>query len=275
MEHRHATELRAALVALTGILVVFVAVATFALWQQQVGRDALGAPIGQAPSAASVRHLSATPVLGEARAPSPAPCPAAMLVDVPMDAPILSGPGAGARIGTMLASSRYMRTPTTAWVERVSGDGRFGLVTVPFSSAGATTRGWIDLTGLNRSRTPWRVILHRSRHELTLEKSCKAVASFPAGTGRAGSPTPTGRYFVVDRVNNPGGAYGSYAFGLSGLQTHPPAGWTGPAQLAIHGTNDPSTIGRSSSAGCPHLSKQALDRLVPVMRLGTPVIIRN
>jgi lipoprotein-anchoring transpeptidase ErfK/SrfK len=43
--------------------------------------------------------------------------------------------------------------------------------------------------------------------------------------------------------------------------------------LAIHGTNDPSSIGNSVSAGCLRVSERSLVRLKPVLGLGTPVIV--
>ncbi len=59
----------------------------------------------------------------------------------------------------------------------------------------------------------------------------------PAATGAPSTPTPVGRYFVSDRVPFPAGStYGTFAFGLSGIQTHLPAGWTGgrPARDPRH-----------------------------------------
>jgi lipoprotein-anchoring transpeptidase ErfK/SrfK len=67
---------------------------------------------------------------------------------------------------------------------------------------------------------------------------------------------------------------GSFAFGISGIQPHLPAGWSGGNQLAVHGTNDPSSIGTSASAGCVRVSERALHLLLPLLKLGTPVIIQ-
>jgi lipoprotein-anchoring transpeptidase ErfK/SrfK len=67
---------------------------------------------------------------------------------------------------------------------------------------------------------------------------------------------------------------GSFAFGISGIQPRLPAGWNGGDQLAIHGTNAPWTIGTSASAGCIRVSEAALDRLLPLLLQGTPVLIR-
>jgi lipoprotein-anchoring transpeptidase ErfK/SrfK len=66
---------------------------------------------------------------------------------------------------------------------------------------------------------------------------------------------------------------GTFAFGISGIQPNLPPGWGGGDQLAIHGTNDASSIGRSASAGCLRVSEATLARLRRVLRLGTPVVI--
>ena len=104
--------------------------------------------------------------------------------------------------------------------------------------------------------------------------SATRCSGCPTATGAPVSPTPPGEYFVTDRIPFPsGGSLGTFAFGISGIQPNLPPGWSGGNQLAIHGTNDPSSIGTSASAGCMRVSEQALDRLLPLLQLGTPVIV--
>jgi lipoprotein-anchoring transpeptidase ErfK/SrfK len=146
-------------------------------------------------------------------------------------------------------------------------------VPVPYRGADAT--GWIPLKGLARSWTPYSVHVDLSRHELTVLRLNKVILRVAAATGAPASPTPPGHYFVTDRVPvYVGSPFGSFAFGLSGIQTHLPAGWRGSGnQLAIHGTNDPGSIGRSASAGCIRVSEPSLAGLRPILVLGTPVVI--
>jgi lipoprotein-anchoring transpeptidase ErfK/SrfK len=101
------------------------------------------------------------------------------------------------------------------------------------------------------------------------------VASFAAAVGAADSPTPIGRFSVTDPIatGDASGPYGWYAFGLSGHQPHLPPGWTGGDQLAIHGTNDPASLGTAASAGCLRVSAGALYVLKRALEPGTPVII--
>lgn len=175
-------------------------------------------------------------------------------------------------IGTLPASSKYYHVALAAWVEKVSPDGRWGRVEIPY--VWPRRHGWIALEGLRRSTTHVEVEVDLSRHRVIVRKFGKVRYGFRAATGRAASPTPPGEYFVTDRIPFPsGGSFGSFAFGISGIQPRLPAGWSGGNQLAIHGTNQPSTIGSNASAGCLRVSEQSLRRLMPMLQLGTPVVI--
>jgi lipoprotein-anchoring transpeptidase ErfK/SrfK len=195
-----------------------------------------------------------------------------VLVRITHDVAMRTRPGNGRVVGILPADSKYYRTPTVAWVQHVSPDGRFGELAVPYS--GTKTVGWIPLRGLQRRSTVLKVDVDLSRHRIVVERRGRFLFGTRAAIGAPSSPTPTGRYFVTDRVSFPaGGALGTYAFGISGIQPNLPAGWTGGNQLAIHGTNDPASIGRSVSAGCVRVPAIALRRMVPLLRLGTPVVI--
>jgi lipoprotein-anchoring transpeptidase ErfK/SrfK len=196
-----------------------------------------------------------------------------LLVHVERPLAITARPGAGRTVGTMPGGSRYYGIPTVAWVRDVSRDGRYGLVGVPY--VGYRASGWISLRGLERSYTQVSVEADLSEHRIIVHRGDDVLFRAAAATGAPSSPTPPGRYFVTDRVPFPnGGVLGTFAFGISGIQPDLPSGWSGGDQLAIHGTNDPSSIGRSTSAGCLRVSEGTITRLRRVLRLGTPVLIR-
>jgi lipoprotein-anchoring transpeptidase ErfK/SrfK len=200
----------------------------------------------------------------------PAP---SLLVSLMHDLRATSRPGGGHVVGYVPAGSKYYRIPTVAWVLQVSANGRFGRVPIPYTTRPRT--GWISLKGLRRLHTPYVVYADLSRHLITVRKLGRIVLRTRAATGAPRSPTPSGRYFVTDRVAfNPRGPLGAFAFGISGIQTRLPPGWRGGNQLAIHGTNNPGSIGRSASAGCLRVSRAALERLKRILILGTPVIIQ-
>jgi lipoprotein-anchoring transpeptidase ErfK/SrfK len=223
------------------------------------------------------RSSLATDLLPEITAASPRPSEepssaSSLLVRITHDFAMRAHPGHGRVVGTLRAGSKYYGTPTVAWVQHVSSDGRFGELAVPYSATGTT--GWIPLRGLQQRSTSLSVDVDLSRHRLVVERRGQVLFGARAAIGSPSSATPTGRYFVTDRVPFPsGGALGTYAFGISGIQPNLPAGWSGGNQLAIHGTDDPSSIGRSVSAGCVRVPADVLRRLIPLLRLGTPVVI--
>jgi lipoprotein-anchoring transpeptidase ErfK/SrfK len=182
-----------------------------------------------------------------------------------------------ARPGGRVVGELPGRTPigavTWLWAQERTADGRWGRVALPWRPNGRT--GWVDL---RRHRTvESRVWVHAdlSRREVTLLRGREVVRRFTASVGAPVSPTPTGRFSVTDLVatGDPNGYLGWFAFGLTGHQPNLPPGWVGGDQLAIHGTNDPSSFGRAASAGCLRVSAQALGVLKRLLRLGTPVVI--
>jgi lipoprotein-anchoring transpeptidase ErfK/SrfK len=236
------------------------------------------APMAEAPRAAgplapapAERPLAARLAAGS-NAPRTSPT-TFLLVRVERAMPVTARPGGRRTIGSLPAASRFYGVPTVAWVRRTSPDGRFGLVDLPYVAEHRS--GWIRLRGLARSWTPVRVVADLSERRLLVWRGDRVVLRAPAAIGAPGSPTPTGRYFVTDRIAFPGGgSLGTFAFGISGIQPNLPAGWAGGDQLAIHGTNAPSSIGRAASAGCLRVAERILDRLKPLLRLGTPVVVR-
>ena len=195
-----------------------------------------------------------------------------LLVRVPRDMAVRANPRAGARVvGTMPSGSKYYDVAVTAWVEEVSPDGRWGRVEIPY--VWPRRHGWIALHGLARRTTDVEVHIDVSERRITVTRSGRTLFGMPAATGTATSPTPPGEYFVTDRIPFSGGSLGTFAFGISGIQPKLPPGWSGGNQLAIHGTSAPSSIGRSASAGCLRVSERSLDRLKPLLPLGTPVIV--
>jgi lipoprotein-anchoring transpeptidase ErfK/SrfK len=198
-----------------------------------------------------------------------------VLVHVPRTLPARARPNtAAARVGVVPAGSKYYGIPIVAWVEELSADGRWGRVELPYTWP--RRHGWIRLAGLRRERTRVQVEVDLSAHLVTVRKFGKVLFRAPGATGAPSSPTPVGEYFVTDRVPFSAGGYlGSFAFGISGIQPRLPAGWSGGNQLAIHGTNNPSSIGRSASAGCVRVSETTLDRLIPLLVNGTPVIVHS
>jgi len=174
-------------------------------------------------------------------------------------------------VGTVRPTSRFYGVPITIWIEATDATGAWGKVQLPY--VWPRIDGWIRLHGLARTRTNLVVSVDLSQHTVRVYRSGELRFRVQGATGAPASPTPPGMYVVTDRVPFGGGALGTFAFGISGIQPRLPAGWSGGDQLAIHGTNEPWSIGRSVSAGCVRVSEWSLDHFRPLLQLGTPVII--
>ena len=197
--------------------------------------------------------------------------PRFLLVSAPNGATVRSSPG-GATVAHLPAATP-LGAPTWLWVLRTTANRRWGRVVLPLKPNGRT--GWIDLHGLRTVHTSTWIRASLHAHRIWLMHGSRTVTSFSAAIGAVSTPTPVGRFSITDSLDtgDPSGPFGWYAFGLSGHQPHLPPNWTGGDQLAIHGTDDPASIGTAASHGCLRVWPRALARLRPVLRLGTPVVI--
>jgi lipoprotein-anchoring transpeptidase ErfK/SrfK len=112
-------------------------------------------------------------------------------------------------------------------------------------------------------------------HRLILYQRGKAVLRTPIAAGRAGAPTPAGKYYVTDllRPPDPNGFYGPHAFGLSAHSRVYTRFLGGDGQVGIHGTNSPQLLGSDVSHGCIRVDNATIARLARIVPLGTPVEI--
>jgi L,D-transpeptidase catalytic domain len=137
--------------------------------------------------------------------------------------------------------------------------------------------GWVDARSgaLRYSHAPLELEIDLSRRRLVVRRADRVVRRLAVSIGRPGSPTPTGRFAVTDKLPGPrfSSVYGCCILALSGTQPSLPAGWTGGNRLAIHGTPDQSSIGGRESAGCLHARDSDLRILMRSVPLGTPVRI--
>jgi lipoprotein-anchoring transpeptidase ErfK/SrfK len=165
-------------------------------------------------------------------------------------------------------------SPRTFLVVKTSG--RWLGVTAPELGNGRV--GWVDAgtPGVTTTAPVLSVEVDLSDRQLSVREGARVVRSVPVGVGRPGSPTPTGRFSITDKLlgDRYRGVYGCCILALSGTQPNLPAGWTGGNRLAIHGTASGSTIARAASAGCLHAGTDDLRYLMSALPLGTPVTIR-
>jgi nucleoid-associated protein YgaU len=107
------------------------------------------------------------------------------------------------------------------------------------------------------------LLVRTTVRQLTHYQGEKVVEVFPVAVGKPSTPTPPGKYRVVNKILNPGGVLGTRWMGLS-----IPGG-----NYGIHGTNNPDSIGKAVSNGCIRMHNHHIERLFPHVQIGTPVVI--
>lgn len=139
------------------------------------------------------------------------------------------------------------------------------------------TTGWIREAEVELTRTSYRVVVLLGDFLLRVYRGDDVVLETPIGYGAEDTPTPGGRYYLTELLQppDPGGLYGPYAFGLSGFSDVHRSFAGGEGVIGIHGTNDPSSIGRRVSNGCIRIENDAITELASALPLGTPVTIED
>jgi len=161
----------------------------------------------------------------------------------------------GARIGARCAVSWYR-------------------VQVPTFPNGRT--GWVAAGSVEAFAVRSRIVVDLSTRRLVAFRAGKPVFRARVTVGAAQTPTPTGRYFVDERfvLDDPNGPFGVAALGISG-HSDVLRDWVQGGPIALHGTDEPSAIGRAASHGCIRLANNDMRTLFSLTPAGTPVDIRT
>ncbi|WP_409275228.1 L,D-transpeptidase family protein [Neobacillus sp. SCS-31] len=124
------------------------------------------------------------------------------------------------------------------------------------------------------------IIINKSTNLLAYYKNSTLVKIFSVGTGRNPSLTPEGKFKIVNKIVNrpyykekiPGGSpknpLGNRWLGLN-------ANGTWGTTYAIHGNNNPSSIGKYVSGGCIRMHNEEVQWLYKQVAVNTPVIITS
>lgn len=108
---------------------------------------------------------------------------------------------------------------------------------------------------------PYTITVSISKRRLTLMKSGVLIKTYPIAVGKMLTRTPPGTYIIVNREPNPGGPFGAMWLSLS------------KSGYGIHGTNDPSSIGKAVSLGCIRMFNKDVLELAKTVPNGTRVTI--
>ncbi len=183
---------------------------------------------------------------------------------------VFGAPGGG-EATTVLPATTEFGSPRALLV--VGEDGEWLQVALPVRPNGST--GWIRRADVEVRTIDESIVIDVAARTLTLFDGQTAVLTTPVAVGTADNPTPTGQFYVVDKLDtgDPAGPYGQFAFGLSAFSEVLTEFAGGDGQVGIHGTDDPSSIGQAVSHGCVRVPGDVAQRLSETVNLGTPVAI--
>ena len=151
---------------------------------------------------------------------------------------------------------------------------RWYRVQLPIRPNGAT--GYVEASAVTLAAVDTRIEVDLSQRRLTFFQDGRPTLTATVAVGSPATPTPTGTYYVNQRLvpADPNGPYGPGAIGISAF-SNVLTGWAQGGPIAIHGTDEPWSIGKDVSNGCVRLPNTTLSKLFKLAVAGTPVIIHQ
>jgi hypothetical protein len=136
--------------------------------------------------------------------------------------------------------------------------------------------GWVRAADVSVYPVNSSVVVDLSTRRLFLYASGRLAMEARVAVGTVQTPTPTGRFYVNERfrLDSPDGPFGVAALGIS-AHSNVLQNWIQGGPIALHGTNDPASIGSAASHGCVRLRNADMRRLFRLVPAGTPVLIRQ
>lgn len=125
-------------------------------------------------------------------------------------------------------------------------------------------------------RGPFAAVVDLSDFSLTVHAHGWYVHRYRIGIGKD-ERTPTGQFTVQNKLENPTW-YSPDGEVVDADDPENPLGeyWLGLGDhIGIHGTIDPSTIGRAASRGCVHLADEDISEVFALLSVGSTVLIRK
>jgi lipoprotein-anchoring transpeptidase ErfK/SrfK len=117
-----------------------------------------------------------------------------------------------------------------------------------------------------------RIVVSFPDHKLALLEGDRVIKTYEVAVGAPVSPSPTGEFQIVQRLENP--AYYKPG-GVIGPGANNPLGprWIGLnlKGFGIHGTNRPDSIGKHASHGCIRLRNSDIEDLFARVHVGDRV----
>jgi len=163
-----------------------------------------------------------------------------------------------------VALSRWVDPQGNAWIR----------IRVPKRPNGV--KGWVRANALGPLTVNHRLIdVNKRTLRLVVFDHGKVLMTARVGVGKAGTITPSGRFYVREKFHVKGvPLYGPRAIGTSAYAPTL-SDWPGGGVVGLHGTNQPGLIPGRPSHGCIRLKNRDILRLYRLAERGTPIHIHT
>jgi lipoprotein-anchoring transpeptidase ErfK/SrfK len=224
---------------------------------------------GSHPSGAQDKRVDYSPT--PARSVKPTPEPAGVLVAWAKTASLPVSASPASKVSESLANPNSLGAPLVMLVDST----RPGWVRVWLPQRPNESSAWVPAKDVSLVRDDEHILVDLATRKVELLKGDSVAFDATAAVGSPQSPTPTGYFYVTEllRVTGADSPYGPYALGLSAFSNTYLSFDGGPGQIAIHGTDDPASVGQYASHGCIRLSNLDITELAAMVETGTPVTI--
>ena len=234
---------------------------------------------------AAVRARAQGSGAGQALAPVPQPTPAPSGAAEPQydrwtvgkavgPVTVYTRPSTSASVKTRLGKVNQNGYPTLVLVDSIKEiDGRVWS-RVWLAMRPNESRGWVPEGKLAFYTTSAKITIDLSERKLRVYRRGELVGAYPVAVGKPGLRTPTGFFFINQKLKppTPDGAYGVLALGISAFQPKL-SYWVQGGPVAIHGTNEDYLIGKAVSHGCVRMHNKDVLAVSSYVPAGSPVEI--
>ena len=189
---------------------------------------------------------------------------------------VYTRPSTSAQVKTKLGKVNQNGYPTLVLVDSTKETGDEVWYRVYVAMRPNESRGWVPEGKLAFYTTSAKITIDLSERKLSVYRRGALVGSYPVAVGKPGLETPTGSFFINQKLRppSPGGPYGVLALGISAFQTKIPASdWIQGGPVAIHGTNEDDLIGKAVSHGCVRMHDKDVLEVNKYVPAGSPVVI--
>ena len=133
---------------------------------------------------------------------------------------------------------------------------------------------------ISEQKVSYSIEINKTKNNLSIFKNKRLVRTFPVATGKNINLTPIGTFKIVNKIKDPWyspksipGGTPKNPLGTRWLGLNVPN--TKGTKYGIHGTNNPTSIGKYASLGCIRMNNKDVQWLYDYIPTGTIVIIKN